>query len=78
MKVSVKNSLFSIIVSILYFGVILRFPYFVNKYFKSEFMVKNLININLFVLLLFGIIVYVICKKYPTNSISGDKKKNPL
>ena len=62
----------------MYFLGISRFPTLANKYIKSEFVIKNLTNINITLTLIFAIIVYLFCKKFPTNSISKDGKKEPL
>ena len=78
MSVKTKNFIVSFLISLVYFLGISRFPTFANKYLKSEFVIKNLININMVLLLIFGVLVYLLCKKFPTNSISRDGKKESL
>lgn len=78
MSVKTKNFIVSFLLSLVYFLGISRFPTLANKYIKSEFVIKNLININMVLLLIFGILIYLFCKKFPTNSISKDSKKEPL
>ncbi|MEB3012079.1 CPBP family intramembrane glutamic endopeptidase [Parvimonas sp. D2] len=78
MSVKTKNFIVSLLISLVYFLGILRFSTLVNKYLKSEFVLKNLSNINMVLLLIFGVLVYLFCKKFPTNSISKGSKKEPL
>ena len=78
MSVKTKNFIVSLLISLVYFFGILRFSTLVNKYLKSEFVLKNLSNINIILLLIFGVLVYLFCKKFPTNSISKGSKKEPL
>ena len=78
MSVKTKNFIVSLLMSLVYFLGISRFPTLANKYIKSEFVIKNLTNINIVLLLVFGVIVYLFCKKIPTNSISKDNKKESL
>ena len=78
MSVKTKNFIVSFLISLVYFLGISRFPTLANKYIKSEFVIKNLININIALTLIFAIIVYLFCKKFPTNSISKDGKKESL
>lgn len=78
MSVKTKNFIVSLLISLVYFLGISRFPTLANKYIKSEFVIKNLTNINITLTLIFAIIVYLFCKKFPTNSISKDGKKEPL
>ena len=78
MSVKTKNFIVSFLISLVYFLGISRFPTLANKYIKSEFVIKNLININIALALIFAIIVYLFCKKFPTNSISKDGKKESL
>lgn len=78
MSVKTKNFIVSFLISLVYFLGISRFPTLANKYLKSEFVIKNLININMVLLLIFGVLVYLLCKKFPTNSISRDGKKESL
>ncbi len=78
MSVKTKNFIVSLLISLVYFLGISRFPTLANKYLKSEFVIKNLININMVLLLIFGVLVYLLCKKFPTNSISRDGKKESL
>ena len=72
MSVKTKNFIVSFLISLVYFLGISRFPTLANKYIKSEFVIKNLININIALALIFAIIVYLFCKKFPTNSISKE------
>ena len=78
MSAKTKNFIVSLLISFIYYFGISRFPTLANKYIKSEFVIKNLININIALTLIFAIIVYLFCKKFPTNSISKDGKKEPL
>lgn len=78
MSTKTKNFIVSFLISLVYFLGISRFPTLANKYIKSEFVIKNLTNINIALTLIFAIIVYLFCKKFPTNSISKDGKKEPL
>ena len=78
MSAKTKNFIVSLMISLMYFLGISRFPTLANKYIKSEFVIKNLTNINITLTLVFAIIVYLFCKKFPTNSISKDGKKEPL
>ena len=78
MSVKTNNFIVSLLISLVYFLGISRFPTLANKYIKSEFVIKNLTNINITLTLIFAIIVYLFCKKFPTNSISKDGKKEPL
>ena len=78
MSAKTKNFIVSLLISLMYFLGISRFPTLANKYIKSEFVIKNLININIALALIFAIIVYLFCKKFPTNSISKDGKKESL
>ena len=78
MSVKTKNFIVSLLISLMYFLGISRFPTLANKYIKSEFVIKNLTNINITLTLIFAIIVYLFCKKFPTNSISKDGKKESL
>ncbi len=61
-----------------YFLGISRFSTLANKYLKSEFVLKNISNINIVLSLIFAVLIYLLCKKFPTNSISKDSKKEPL
>ena len=47
MSVKTKNFIVSLIISLVYFLGILRFSTLANKYLKSEFVLKNLSNINI-------------------------------
>ena len=78
MSAKIKNFIVSLLISFIYYFGISRFPTLANKYIKSEFVIKNLTNINITLTLIFAIIVYLFCKKFPTNSISKDGKKEPL
>lgn len=78
MSVKTKNFIVSFLISLVYFLGISRFHTLANKYIKSEFVIKNLININIALALIFAIIVYLFCKKFHTNSISKDSKKESL
>ena len=78
MSAKTKNFIVSLLISLVYFLGISRFPTLANKYIKSEFVIKNLTNINITLTLIFAIIVYLFSKKFPTNSISKDGKKEPL
>ena len=78
MSAKTKNFIVSFLISFIYYFGISRFPTLANKYIKSEFVIKNLTNINIALTLIFAIIVYLFCKKIPTNSISKDGKKEPL
>lgn len=78
MSAKTKNFIVSLLISLVYFLEISRFPTLANKYLKSEFVIKNLTNINIALTLIFAIIVYLFSKKFPTNSISKDGKKEPL
>ena len=72
MSAKTKNFIVSLLISFIYYFGISRFPTLANKYIKSEFVIKNLTNINIALTLIFAIIVYLFCKKIPTNSISKD------
>lgn len=78
MSAKTKNFIVSLLISFIYYFGISRFPTLANKYIKSEFVIKNLTNINIALTLIFAIIVYLFCKKIPTNSISKDSKKESL
>ena len=78
MSVKIKNFIVSLLISLVYFLGISRFSSLANKYLKSEFVIKNLTNINIVLLFAFGVIVYLLCKKFPTNSVSKDSKKESL
>ena len=78
MSVKTKNFIVSLLISLVYFLGISRFSTLANKYLKSEFVLKNLTNINMVLSLIFGVLVYLFCKKFPTNSISKDSKKESL
>ena len=78
MSVKTKNFIVSLLISLVYFLGISRFSSLANKYLKSEFVIKNLTNINIVLLFAFGVIVYLLCKKFPTNSVSKDSKKESL
>ena len=78
MSAKTKNFIVSLLISFIYYFGISRFPTLANKYIKSEFVIKNLTNINIALTLIFAIIVYLFCKKFPTNSISKDGKKESL
>ena len=78
MSAKTKNFIVSFLISFIYYFGISRFPTLANKYIKSEFVIKNLTNINIALTLIFGVIVYLFCKKIPTNSISKDSKKESL
>lgn len=78
MSAKTKNFIVSFLISFIYYFEISRFPTLANKYIKSEFVIKNLTNINIALTLIFAITVYLFCKKFPTNSISKDSKKESL
>lgn len=78
MSFKTKNFIVSFLISLVYFLGILRFSTLANKYLKLEFVLKNLTNINMVLLLVFGVLVYLFCKKFPTNSISKDSKRESL
>ena len=78
MNVKTKNFIVSLLISLVYFLGISRFSTLANKYLKSEFVLKNISNINIVLSLIFAVLIYLLCKKFPTNSISKDSKKEPL
>ena len=78
MSVKTKNFIVSLLISLVYFLGISRFSTLANKYLKSEFVLKNISNINIVLSLIFAVLIYLLCKKFPTNSISKDSKKEPL
>jgi len=78
MSVKTKNFIVSLLISLVYFLGISRFSTLANKYLKSEFILKNISNINIVLSLIFAVLIYLLCKKFPTNSISKDSKKEPL
>ena len=78
MSVKTKNFIVSLLISLVYFLGISRFSTLANKYLKSEFVLKNISNINIVLSLIFTVLIYLLCKKFPTNSISKDSKKEPL
>jgi len=78
MSVKTKNFIVSLLISLVYFLGISRFSTLANKYLKSEFVLKNISNINIVLSLIFAVLIYLLCKKFPTNSISKDNKKEPL
>ena len=78
MIVKTKNFIVSLLISLVYFLGISRFSTLANKYLKSEFVLKNISNINIVLSLIFAVLIYLLCKKFPTNSISKDSKKEPL
>ena len=78
MSVKTKNFIVSLLISLVYFLGISRFSTLANKYLKSEFVLKNISNINIVLSLIFAVLIYLLCKKFPTNSISKDSKKDPL
>ena len=78
MSVKTKNFIVSLLISLVYFLGISRFSTLANKYLKSEFVLKNISNINIVLSLIFAVLIYLLCKKFPTNSISKDGKKEPL
>ena len=47
MSVKTKNFIVSFLISFIYYFGISRFPTLANKYIKSEFVIKNLTNINI-------------------------------
>ena len=78
MSVKTKNFIVSLLISLVYFLGISRFSTLANKYLKSEFILKNISNINIVLSLIFAVLIYLLCKKFPTNSISKDSKKELL
>ena len=78
MSAKTKNFIVSLLISLVYFLGISRFSTLANKYLKSEFVLKNISNINIVLSLIFAVLIYLLCKKFPTNSISKDSKKEPL
>ena len=78
MSVKTKNFIVSLLISLVYFLGISRFSTLANKYLKSEFVLKNISNINIVLSLIFAVLIYLLCKKFPTNSISKDSKKELL
>ena len=78
MSVKTKNFIVSLLISLVYFLGISRFSSLANKYLKSEFVLKNISNINIVLSLIFAVLIYLLCKKFPTNSISKDSKKESL
>ena len=78
MSVKTKNFIVSLLISLVYFLGISRFSTLANKYLKSEFVLKNISNINIVLSLIFAVLIYLLCKKFPINSISKDSKKEPL
>ena len=78
MSVKTKKFIVSLLISLVYFLGISRFSTLANKYLKSEFVLKNISNINIVLSLIFAVLIYLLCKKFPTNSISKDSKKELL